>query len=165
MAVDYNGDDPLMAKARTVLYETQQRRQRQAIQAFKVMVVGPRQWRDGATLLQAIKDSEATELLVGNDRGAERMARHIALSLDLKVVDFETGWDEGQARALRYDQFWVQGQPDMVIAAVLPHADDIFTMVRRSRQAGIPTVVLLPDAKLHAPDPTFENGYCPKEIA
>lgn len=158
-------EDPVFKKARMKAYEQQERRRKQSIQRFRVMVVGPRQWRDGATLLQAIKDSEATELLVGNDRGAERMARHIALSLDLGLVDFENNWDEGQARALRYDQFWTQGRPDMVIAAVLPHAGDIFTMVRRSRQAGIPTVVLLPDAKIHPPDPTWDNGYTPKEIA
>lgn len=165
MSVDYSGDDPLMAKARTKLYETQQRRQRQSIQAFKVMVIGPKAWKDGKTLLEAIQGSEATELIVGNDAGAERMARHIALHLDLKVVDFENNWDEGQARALRYDQFWTEGRPDMVIACVLPHANDIFDAVRRAKRGGVPVAVLLPDPKIHPPDPTWDNGYTPKEIA
>lgn len=158
-------EDPIQAKIRMKGYEQQERRRKAAMMPFRVMVIGPKQWKDGKALLEAIQLSEATELLVGSDRGAETMARHIAMNLDLKVIDFENNWDEGQARALRYDQFWTKGQPAMVIAAVLPHADDIFTAIRRAKRGGVPVAVVFPDPKLHPPDPTFENGYCPKEIA
>ena len=160
-----DANDPIMGRVRDKEFQRQEARRKRDMFQNRVMIVGSRGWKDGKTILEAIQMSEATEILVGNDPGVERMARHIALQLDLKIVDFELNWDEGSARALRYEQLWTQGQPRMVLAFCLPHSDDVFGMVRRAKRGGIQTVVVLPDPAIHPPDPTFDNGYTPKDIA
>ncbi len=111
------------------------------MRAMRVLVCGSRKWTDYAAIEQRLKLlPPQTMIIEGEAKGADKMARRIAVRIGLPVMPFPAEWDKYRRAAgvIRNQQMLDEGKPDLVLAFALPDSVGTKDMVARARKAGIP---------------------------
>jgi hypothetical protein len=84
---------------------------------MKILVTGDRNWSDKAAIEAALREYGATEVVEGEARGADSLARDVAESLGWKVYKFPADWDSyGKAAGVLRNSRMIEEKPDMVLA-------------------------------------------------
>lgn len=113
---------------------------------MRVLICGSRDWNDAAMIRNDIcKFPAGTVIIEGEARGADSIARDVAITLGFEVLRFPADWDRYHRAAgvIRNQQMLDEGRPDLVVA----YHDDIENskgtrdMIARARKAGIRVVV------------------------
>ena len=96
--------------------------------------------------LETLDDSSHTEMVVieGGARGADRLARQVALDFGWKVVTFEAMWDTyGRAAGyIRNSQMLEEGKPEFVLAFWDGQSRGTKDMIEQSKAFGVPVEVV-----------------------
>jgi len=118
---------------------------------MKILVTGSRNWTDRITMYQAIDETGADILIHGLAKGADWMARSIALEEGIIERGYAAKWDLYGRRAgpLRnqemLDREHRPEEPiDLVLAFPLPSSIGTHDMIRRATQNGIPVRIIAP---------------------
>jgi hypothetical protein len=112
----------------------------------RILICGSRNWYDPVLIQKYIKDLAPVVIIQGMAKGADLIARDIAMNLGIIYKDFPADWDSlGLAAGpVRNQQMLDEGRPDLVLA----FHDDIHNskgtkdMVRRAQRAGLPVWVI-----------------------
>ncbi len=85
---------------------------------MKVLVCGSRSWCDRQAIIHALVDYDASMVIHGGARGADRLAGEAAELLGLPVKGYNADWDRlgRSAGAIRNRQMIEDGKPDIVMA-------------------------------------------------
>lgn len=109
---------------------------------MRVLVCGDRNWSDASLIAHHLAKLEHAEIIEGEARGADRLARIEAEKLGYVVHKFPAQWGVyGKAAGvLRNKQMLDEGKPSLVLAFHddLEHSKGTGDMVRRAKARGIP---------------------------
>jgi len=112
----------------------------------KILVCGDRNWTDSKTIekyLIKAKEKGYDTVIEGEARGADSIARDIALKLGMKVRKFPAKWEEfgRSAGPIRNQQMLKEGQPDFVLAfhEDISKSKGTKNMLEIAKKAGVPT--------------------------
>jgi hypothetical protein len=84
---------------------------------MKILVTGDRNWSDEAAVERHLKEFGATEVIEGEARGADTLARVVAERNGWKVYKFPANWDEfGKAAGVIRNSDMIAEKPDLVLA-------------------------------------------------
>lgn len=111
-----------------------------------MLVTGDREYREVATIRQVLTRLQSEEgmdsVVEGEARGADLLARQVALELGVEVIGVPANWVRyGKAAGVLRNQRMLElGQPDLVVAFHdrLKESRGTKDMVSRARRAGIP---------------------------
>lgn len=109
---------------------------------MRVLVCGGRDFNDGVLAFRTLDTFGASVIIEGGARGADAIARSWAEHRGIPVKTFRADWD-GLGRSaghIRNTDMLNIGKPDLVIA--FSGGRGTADMVRKSREAGVPVVVL-----------------------
>ena len=113
----------------------------------RLLICGDRNWIDKDEIRQCIETIDPDVIIEGEARGADRMAREVALEMDYILGDtllsFPADWDKHHKAAgpIRNQQMLTEGQPTIVYAfhANIGESKGTKDMIKRSLKAKIPT--------------------------
>lgn len=113
----------------------------------RLLICGDRNWIDKDEIRQCIETIDPDVIIEGEARGADRMAREVALEMDYILGDtllsFPADWDKHHKAAgpIRNQQMLTEGQPTIVYAFHINIGESKGTkdMIKRSLKAKIPT--------------------------
>ena len=84
---------------------------------MKILVTGDRNWTDEASVERHLKELGATEVIEGEARGADTLARVVAERNGWKVHKFPADWEEfGKAAGVIRNSRMLEEKPDLVLA-------------------------------------------------
>jgi hypothetical protein len=86
---------------------------------MRVLVCGDRHWVDRAAIKRELRKFPANTVIIeGEAKGADSLARDVALELGFKVLSFPADWDKYHRAAgpIRNRQMLTEGKPDLVLA-------------------------------------------------
>ena len=111
---------------------------------MKVLVCGSRNFKDKELMEDVLKQWDICEIIEGEARGADTLAREYAERHGLDVLPFPAKWNEyGKAAGpIRNAQMLTEGKPDLVIAFRGPNSRGTQNMIEQARKAGIETKVI-----------------------
>ncbi len=109
----------------------------------RVLVTGSRYWSDYSTIERAILWSGATLIIQGEARGADAIAKQVALKYEIPTLDVPAEWKKhGKAAGpLRNRKMLAEGKPDLVLAFPIRGSKGTVNMIRQAREAAIPVEV------------------------
>ena len=112
----------------------------------RVLVCGAREWTDRRLIREVLSRlPSGTIVIEGDQRGADRIAGEVAVTLGFVVEPYPADWDRyGRAAGpIRNQRMLEEGKPGRVIAfhADLKHSHGTKDMVKRARRAGLPVSV------------------------
>lgn len=113
---------------------------------MKVLVCGSRNWTDKVAIRQRLLQLPFDTIIIeGGARGADLMAREIALDICLEVVEFPAAWKKhGKSAGIKRNIKMLETKPHLVIA----FSDDLVVSkgtshtVREARKRGIEVEVI-----------------------
>lgn len=112
---------------------------------MKVLVWGSRHFND-VELLRKTLDSlpGVGEIIEGEARGADSLAREWGLARNVVVKAFPANWTLYGKRAgpIRNSQMLKEGQPDLVVAFLGPGSHGTADMIAKAKAAGVKTLVV-----------------------
>ena len=112
---------------------------------MKILVCGDRNWVDKKAIFRELsKYPRDTIVIEGEARGADSLARVVALGLGVSVERYPANWDKyGRAAGPIRNQQMLDQKPDLVLAfhADLDNSKGTRDMVIRARKAGIEVLV------------------------
>lgn len=113
---------------------------------MKILVCGGRDFKDGwkmHLLIDKYHNGDAT-IIHGGARGADLLADKYAKKRELDCLVFKADWNKygKSAGPIRNQQMLDEGNPDLVIAFPTKNSVGTWDMIRRSKKAGIETVVV-----------------------
>lgn len=111
---------------------------------MRVLVCGDRNFCD-RTLMRIILDEHTiTELIEGEARGADTLARVYAEERGIPVRKFPAEWDRyGRgAGPIRNAQMLEEGKPELVIAFLAQHSRGTRNMVMQAQKLGVPVRIV-----------------------
>ena len=114
---------------------------------LRILICGDRNWTDKKAILEFLwKLSRDTLIIEGECRGADRIARDLAILLGFNILPFPADWKRyGKAAGpIRNQQMLDEGKPDLVIAFHndLSKSRGTRDMVNRAKKAGIQVKVI-----------------------
>lgn len=115
---------------------------------MKLLVCGGRDFGDqelfDKTLKRLTSKFRFTTIIHGGARGADHLAGVYAHKQNLRCIVFQANWakDGRGAGPKRNARMLVEGKPDFVVA--FPGGRGTADMVRRSKEAGLPVLVVTP---------------------
>lgn len=120
---------------------------------MRVLICGDRGWCNDrisaqfATMRAYIYSLPlGTIVIEGEAKGADQLARNLALDRGLEVVRFPADWKQyGRAAGpIRNKQMLVEGKPDLVVAFHdnIEASKGTKNMLKQAQKAGIPTEVI-----------------------
>lgn len=111
---------------------------------MKVLVCGSRHFNDYKLLKETLDGFDITEVIEGEARGADTLARNYAEERKIHVRPFPADWNRhGKAAGpIRNKQMLVEGQPELVIAFRGPNSRGTQNMITQSRKAGLEVKVI-----------------------
>jgi len=114
---------------------------------IRILICGDRNWTDKKVMLEFLwKLSRDTLIIEGEGRGADRIARDLAILLGFNILPFPADWKRyGKAAGpIRNQQMLDEGKPDLVVAFHnnLSKSKGTKDMVNRAKKAGIPVQVI-----------------------
>ncbi len=110
---------------------------------MKVLVCGSRHFTDYKLLEEVLdeihKETEITEIIEGEARGADRLSADWAVRNNIPVRRFPALWDvHGRAAGpIRNQQMLDEGKPQMVVAFRGPNSRGTQNMIDQSIKAGL----------------------------
>jgi len=109
---------------------------------LRILVCGGRDFSNYDLLCDVLKKYEVSTIITGGARGADTLAFCWGYDHNKKVLTYPANWKKhGKAAGfIRNQQMLDEGHPDLVIA--FPGGRGTADMVRRSKEAGIPTRVI-----------------------
>lgn len=113
---------------------------------MRVLVCGDRNWTDRDKIRNLlITFPKDTIIIEGEAKGADTIARDVAISLGLSVLPFPADWNlYGRAAGpIRNKQMLTEGQPDQVHAfhSDITSSRGTRNMVNQARAKGIPVEI------------------------
>ena len=113
----------------------------------RLLICGDRNWIDRDKIKECIETIDPDVIIEGEARGADRMAREIALEMGYILGDtllsFPADWDKYHKAAgpIRNQQMLNEGQPTIVYAfhSNIGESKGTKDMIKRSLKAKIPT--------------------------
>lgn len=111
---------------------------------MRVLVCGSRHFSDKKLLEETLDGFDITEIVEGEARGADILARGYAEERSIPVRAFPADWERyGKAAGpIRNKQMLVEGQPELVIAFRGPNSRGTKNMINQAEKAGIPVKVV-----------------------
>lgn len=116
---------------------------------MKVLVTGSRDWTNQGMIEDAIVASEATIVVHGGARGADRLAGQVCKDLDLEERIYPAHWDRygkpaGTNRNLQMlkEENTLDSPLDCVLAFPLPTSIGTCHMIRIARAANVPVTII-----------------------
>lgn len=118
---------------------------------MKVLVTGSRDWTDRAAIKRALIEAKATIVVHGNARGADLLAKEVAIELKIEQRPYPARWDRyGRSAGVFRNIEMLQKEHlpdspiDLVLAFPLAHSIGTRHMVKIAREAGIHTIEITP---------------------
>lgn len=116
----------------------------------RLLVCGDRNWTDRELIAETLADiagfMDISLVIEGGARGADRMAREVALTMMIPVQEWPAAWKtHGKAAGTVRNQMMLdKGQPALVLAFHddLRGSKGTKHMVRIAQEAGLPTRVV-----------------------
>lgn len=114
---------------------------------MKVLVCGSRDYTDEAFIFGILDNflngQGITEIIAGEARGVDAIAKRYAKSRAILYRGFPAEWDKygRSAGPIRNKQMLDEGQPDMVIAFRRAESKGTTNMIRQAQDANIETFV------------------------
>ena len=112
---------------------------------MKVLVCGDRNFNDEAMLWTILdRHGDITEIIEGEARGADTLARIYGEENDIEVKKFPADWETyGKAAGpIRNKQMLDEGKPDLVIAFLAENSKGTANMIEQATKAGIPVEII-----------------------
>lgn len=110
---------------------------------LKILICGDRNWSGGDIIREIIKQFKATEIIEGEAKGADTLARLAGEVLGIPVKRFPADWQQyGRAAGpIRNSQMLKEGNPDIVIGFhyKINESKGTKDMLTRAKKAGKPT--------------------------
>lgn len=109
---------------------------------MRVLVCGGRDFDDPGLLFKTLENHHIEKLIEGGARGADRIARQYAYTMNIPKLTFEADWKKygNSAGPIRNQQMIDEGKPDLVIA--FPGGRGTADMVKRAIKAGVPVEIV-----------------------
>lgn len=109
---------------------------------YKILVCGDRNWTDKEKIRRVLSEYSGDVLIInGGCRGADTLAREVAIELGMEVKTYYAEWDKyGRvAGPIRNQLMLDQEKPNLVIAfhSDLYHSKGTGDMIRRAHAANI----------------------------
>lgn len=109
---------------------------------MRILICGDRKYNSIESVFNYMSGLPAdTVIIEGEYKGADIIAKHVALRLGLQVVPFPPDWDQGlKGGPIRNRQMLVEGRPDRVVAFhdSLSQSRGTRNMIIQTLKAGIP---------------------------
>lgn len=116
---------------------------------MRVLVSGSRHFSDSRLLAEVLdrvgrEQGPITEVIEGEARGADTLARLWAERRGIEVHKFPADWTaHGKAAGhIRNKQMLDEGKPDLVIAFLAPNSRGTANMISQTEKAGVPVKVI-----------------------
>lgn len=110
---------------------------------MRVLVCGSRDFNDYRLLEEVLDRYEITEIIQGEARGADSLARTYGERRGIPVHGFPALWDiYGRAAGpIRNSEMLREGDPELVIAFPKGASRGTYNMIEIARKAGVPVYV------------------------
>ena len=111
----------------------------------RILVCGGRDYSDWLSIANVlIRYPVGTTVIQGEARGADYIAKNIALSLGFEIEGYYANWKYlgRSAGPLRNQEMLDSGKPDIVIAFPMPNSRGTWDMVARAKRAGVPVEII-----------------------
>lgn len=111
---------------------------------MRVLVCGSRHFNDMVLLTRVLDDITISEVIEGEARGADTLARTWAELRGIPVRKFPADWNKhGKAAGpIRNKQMLDEGKPDLVVAFLAPDSRGTKNMIDQATKAGVPVKVI-----------------------
>lgn len=113
---------------------------------MRLLVCGDRNWTSVESVLSQIELLNPSLIIEGEARGADSIAREVAIHLGIPVLKFPADWSKhGKAAGpIRNAQMLKEGRPDFVLAFHhnIEESKGTKNMIMIAEKAGIPTKVI-----------------------
>lgn len=112
---------------------------------MRILVCGSRHFNDYRLLAETLdKIRGITQIIEGEAKGADTLARYYAERRGIEVRKFPADWQTyGKAAGpVRNKQILDEGKPDMVLAFRAPNSRGTQNMIDQAEKAGIKTIVV-----------------------
>jgi hypothetical protein len=114
---------------------------------MRVLCCGDRNWTDRATIERELRTFPGdTVVIEGEARGADALAREVALALGFTVLAYPAHWQEyGRAAGAIRNREMLQQNPELVLAFHndIEHSKGTKDMVAIAQRASVPTRVIV----------------------
>jgi hypothetical protein len=123
----------------------------------RVLVCGSRDWTDYQAIRDRIRDlhdqhAGALEILHGDARGADEMADHVALMLNIDSLRFAADWKRyGRAAGPLRNRQMLDAKPHLVLAFQRNGSRGTQHTIDEARKRGIPVEVHAPETAATQP--------------
>lgn len=109
---------------------------------MRILICGDRNYNSVESVFNYMSGLPAdTVIIEGECKGADIIAKHVALRLGLQLIPFPADWDQGhKGGPIRNRQMLVEGRPDRVVAFhdSLSTSRGTRNMIMQTLKAGIP---------------------------
>lgn len=128
---------------------------------MKVLVCGSRNFNDMGLLTRVLdnirRDTSIEEILEGEARGADSLAREYGQLQQIPVRKFPADWGKhGKAAGtIRNTQMLVEGKPDLVVAFLAKDSKGTKNMIEQAQKANVPVRIVEID---HEPSTTQKSN-------
>lgn len=114
------------------------------IDIIRVLVCGSRHFNDYKLLEKTLDGFDITEIIEGEARGADSLARDYAFKRDILLRAYPADWERYNkvAGPIRNKQMLVEGQPELVIAFRGENSRGTQNMIDQAKKAGIPVEIV-----------------------
>lgn len=111
---------------------------------MRVLVCGSRYFNDKKRMKEVLDNYDITEIIEGEAKGADLLARSFGEKFGIPVRAFPADWNTfGKAAGpIRNNQMLVEGKPELVIAFRGPNSRGTQNMINQARKANIPVTVV-----------------------
>jgi len=111
---------------------------------MKVLVCGSRYFENKELMEDVLKQWDIREIIEGEARGADTLAREYAERHGIPIRAFPAQWNEyGKAAGpIRNSQMVKEGRPDLVVAFLASNSRGTQNMIDQAKKAGIETYVV-----------------------
>lgn len=111
---------------------------------MRVLVCGHRDFTDSALMAATLSQFDITEVIEGEARGADTLARLWAEEQGISVIKFPADWAKyGRAAGpIRNGQMLKEGKPELVIAFLSKDSKGTRNMIAQARGALVPVHVV-----------------------
>lgn len=111
---------------------------------MKILVCGSRYFNDYKKMKEVLDEYEISEIIEGEARGADLLARKYGEEREIQVHPFPALWDKyGRAAGqIRNAQMLNEGRPDFVIAFRGPNSRGTQNMIDQANKAGVPVRII-----------------------
>ena len=109
---------------------------------MRLLICGDRNWSNRNIILKWVQNLSPEVIIEGEARGADSIARNIAIELGIEVLRYPANWNKyGRAAGvIRNTQMLKEGKPDMVLAFHdhIEISKETSNMIGQAKKIGLP---------------------------